>query len=162
MRNEADISRALQMYADAVRRICFIRLNNRSDVEDVFKEVFLKYALHETLFETDSHEKAWLIRVAINACKDVLKSFWRRNSFSLEEADLTGLAISDGHKDALDVVLRLVPLELREIIFLHYYEGYTYVEIASILQQNENTIYTWLNRARKQLKTMLNGESDEK
>ena len=158
MRSEADINRALQMYADTVRRICFMHLNNRSDVEDVFQEVFLKYALHVAPFESDAHERAWLIRVAINACKDVLKSFWRRKVFSLEETNITGLTIPEECTDVLDAVLRLVPPKYRDVIYLHYYEGYSAVEIAAILRQKENTIYTWLDRARKQLKTLLGGE----
>lgn len=158
MQNEADINRALQMYSDTIRRICFMHLNNRSDVEDVFQEVFLKYALHEAVFESDAHERAWLIRVAINACKDMLKSFWRRNVSSIEETDMTGLSVSDKNTDVLDAVLRLVPPKYRDVIFLHYYEGYTAAEIAAILRQKENTIYTWLDRARKQLKTLLGGE----
>ena len=77
MRNEAAANRALDLYADTVRRICFIHLKNHADVDDVFQEVFLKYLLHDSPFESDAHEKAWLIRVAINACKDVLKSFFQ-------------------------------------------------------------------------------------
>lgn len=158
MKNEADINRSLQLYADTVRRICFMHLNNRSDVEDVFQEVFLKYALCEAPFESGAHEKAWLVRVAINSCKDVSKSYWRRMVSSFEETDLTGLAVSDEHKDVLDAVLRLVPPKYRDVIYLHYYEGYKAVEIAAILGQKENTIYTWLGRAREQLKSLLGGE----
>ena len=78
MRNEAEANRALSLYADTVRRICFIHLRSYSDVEDVSQEVFLKYILYECPFESDAHEKAWLIRVAINACKDVLKCFFHK------------------------------------------------------------------------------------
>jgi len=134
-----------------------MHLKNRSDVEDVFQEVFLKYALHEAAFESDVHERAWLVRVAINACKDVLKSFWRRRVSSLEDTDIT---VSDEYKEVLDAVLRLKPPKYRNVIYLHYYEGYKAAEIAVILGQKENTIYTWLDRARKQLKTLLGGEPD--
>ena len=80
MRNEAEVNRALKLYADTVRRICFMYLKNDADVEDVFQEVFLKYLLHSSSFESDAHEKAWLIRVSINACRDVLKSFFEKRS----------------------------------------------------------------------------------
>lgn len=161
MRNEADINRALQMYADTVRRICFMHLKNRSDVEDVFQEVFLKYALQVAPFESDVHERAWLIRVAVNACKDVLKSFWRRNVSSLEDTDITGITVSEEHRVVLDAVLRLKPPKYRNVIYLHYYEGYRATEIAVILGQKENTIYTWLSRAKEQLKSLLGGEPIE-
>lgn len=158
MRSEAELSRALMSYGDKVRRICFMHLNNRSDVEDVFQEVFLKYALHNADFDSDDHERAWLFRVAINACKDLHKSFWRRRVFSLDDADVTHLAIADKNRDVLDAVLRLVPPKYRDVIYLYYYEGYKAAEIAVILGQKENTIYTWLTRAREQLRQTLGGE----
>jgi len=135
-----------------------MHLKNRSDVEDVFQEVFLRYALHAAPFESDSHEKAWLIRVSVNACKDLLKSFWRRRVSSLEDTDTTHIAVSGEHSEVLDAVLRLKPPKYRDVIYLHYYEGYKASEIAAILRQKENTIYTWLDRARKQLKSFLGGE----
>jgi len=161
MRSEAELSRALQRYANTVRRVCFMHLNNRSDMEDIFQDVFLKYALHEAAFESDDHERAWLIRVAINACKDTVKSFWRRRVGSLEDADISCLSISDESRDVLDAVLRLTPPKYRDVIYLHYYEGYKASEIALILGQKEKTIYTWLARAREQLKISLGGERFE-
>lgn len=158
MRSEEELTQALQTHADMVRRICFIHLQNRSDVEDVFQDVFLKYALHEAAFDSDDHERAWLLRVAINACRDLQRSFWRRKVFSLESADITGLAIEAEDRDVLDAVLHLVPTKYRDVIYLHYYEGYKASEISHILGQKENTIYTWLARARKQLKTALGGD----
>lgn len=85
MRSEAEANLALSRYADMVRRICFVHLKNHTEVEDVFQEVFLKYVLSDKHFESDEHEKAWLIRVSINACKDILKSFIRRNVRSLND-----------------------------------------------------------------------------
>lgn len=64
MRNEAEVNRAIDLYADTVRRICFLYLKNDADVDDIFQEVFLKYLLHPSSFESDAHEKAWLIRVS--------------------------------------------------------------------------------------------------
>ncbi|MDL2232495.1 sigma-70 family RNA polymerase sigma factor [Ruminococcaceae bacterium OttesenSCG-928-L11] len=159
MRSEAELNRALMSYGDKVRRICFMHLSNRSDVEDVFQEVFLKYALHDADFESDDHERAWLFRVAINACKDLHKSVWRRRVSSLADADEAHLAIAEENRDVLDAVLRLTPPKYRDVIYLHYYEGYKAAEIAAILGQKENTIYTWLTRAREQLRQTLGGES---
>lgn len=158
MRSEAEVIQALQNHADRVRRICFMHLKNRSDVEDIFQEVFLKYTLHEKAFESHDHERAWLLRVAINACRDQNKSFWRRQVSSLADADMTFLTVSDRNTEILDAVLRLVPPRYRDVIYLYYYEGYKAAEIAEILGQKENTIYTWLTRAREQLKLTLGGE----
>ena len=77
MRSEQEVNRALERYADMVRRICMLHLKNFADTEDIFQTVFLKYALSSVPFESEEHEKAWLIRVTVNACKDLLKSFFR-------------------------------------------------------------------------------------
>nr|WP_308628340.1 RNA polymerase sigma factor [uncultured Eisenbergiella sp.] len=157
MHKEAEVNRALDLYADTVRRICFMYLKNDADVEDVFQEVFLKYLLHPSSFESDAHEKAWLIRVTINVCKDVLKSFFRRRVRSLEEINTEPFYMQEEEKELLEVVLQLPP-KYRNVIYLFYYEGYTAVEIAGILKRSENTIYTWLDRARKELRKQLGGE----
>ena len=79
MRSEAEINHAVETYADMIRRVCFYHLKNQSDTEDVFQNVFLKYMLSNESFYDSEHEKAWLLRVSINACKDYLKNFFRRN-----------------------------------------------------------------------------------
>lgn len=150
--------RALDLYADTVRRICFIHLKNKADTEDVFQEVFLKYILCGRLFESDAHEKAWLIRVAVNQYKDVLKGFFRRNVYSLDDMELEpSIEIDDTGRELLNAVLRL-PDKYRDVIYLCYYEGYTAAEAAKLLEQRENTVYTWLTRGKKQLRELLGGD----
>ena len=161
MRNEAEVNRAIDLYADTVRRICFLYLKNDADVDDIFQEVFLKYLLHPSSFESDAHEKAWLIRVSINACQDLLKSFFRRRVRSIEEVTTEPFYLQEEDKGLLDAVFRLAP-KYRNTIYLFYSEGYTAVDIAGILKRSENTIYTWLDRARKELKKQLGGEWDGK
>ena len=85
MRSEQEVNRAIEQYADAVRRLCMIHLKNYADTEDIFQTVFLKYVLSSVSFESEEHEKAWFIRVTINACKDLLKSFFRSRTVPLEE-----------------------------------------------------------------------------
>ncbi len=157
MRSSSEADRAVEKYADTVRRVCFMHLKNHSDVEDVFQEVFLKYILYDKPFESDAHEKAWLIRVAINACKDIFKSFFRRKVCSFEDIDMEPFYIQEEDRPVLDAVLRL-PDKYRNVIYLFYYEGYTAVEIARILNMRENTVYTWLSRGRAKLKEELGGE----
>lgn len=157
MKNEIEADRAVAKYADTVRRVCFMHLKNYSDVEDVFQEVFLKYILHDHPFESDDHERAWLIRVAINCCKDILKSFFRQKVTSIEETNTEPFYIQDESREILDAVLGL-PEKYRDAVYLFYYEGYTAPEIAKLLNKNENTIYTWLSRAKLKLKDALGGE----
>lgn len=85
MRDAADIERTMgaHAHADAVWRACLVHLP-ASDAEDVFQETFLKYALHDEPFRDDAHARAWLLRVAINGCKDALRAA-RRRDVSLDE-----------------------------------------------------------------------------
>lgn len=84
MRSEQEVNRAIERHSDTVRRLCMIHLKNYADTEDIFQNVFLKYVLSSVSFENDEHEKAWFIRVTINACKDFLKSFFRSHTVSLD------------------------------------------------------------------------------
>ncbi len=160
MRSEQEVNRAIERYSDTIQRLCIIHLKNRADTEDIFQTVFLKYALSSVLFENDEHEKAWFIRVTINACKDLLKSFFRTRMVSLEEILEQPAALPPDNRDILEAVLSL-PQKYREVIYLHYYEGYTAPEISSILGKNVNTIYTLLTRSRQMLREKLGGDGYE-
>ena len=158
MRSERETNEAIERYGDTVRRLCMIHLKNEADTQDIFQRVFLKYLLHTADFESREHEKAWFIRVTINACRDVLKSVFRRRTVSLDEVrDLPAPEGEGG--EVLRAVLSL-PRKYREVIYLHYYEGYTAPEIGKLLGRNVNTVYTDLTRAREKLKTILGGEAD--
>lgn len=76
MRSEQETNEAVEWYADLVRRLCMIHLKNHADTEDIFQTVFLKYLTSTTVFESREHEKAWIIRVTLNACRDLLRSFF--------------------------------------------------------------------------------------
>ena len=158
MWSERETNEAIERYGDTVRRLCMLHLKNEADTQDIFQTVFLKYLLHTADFESREHEKAWFIRVTINACRDVLKSVFRRRTVSLEEVrDLPAPEGEGG--DVLRAVLSL-PRKYREVVYLHYYEGYTAPEIGDILGRNVNTVYTDLTRAREKLRSMLGGEAD--
>lgn len=157
MREDAQVRLAIERHADTVKRICFIYLKNDADTEDVFQDVFLKYALFPSAFQSTEHEKAWLIRVTVNRCKDVLKSFFRKKTCSLDEAYFLATPQNTDCPDLLPAVLAL-PEKYRLVIFLHYYEGYTVPAIADMLHKKENTVYTNLARAKQQLRTSLGGD----
>lgn len=156
MRSEQEVNQAIDLYADTMKRICLLHLKNTSDTEDIFQEVFLKYALSSVLFESKEHEKAWLIRVTINQCKDLMKSLFRRQTVSID--DVTSLASeqAEDYSDVLEAVL-LLPSKYKNVVYLYYYEGYSAVEIGKILKKNTNTIYTLLARAKDKLREMLGG-----
>ncbi len=147
----------MEAYADMVRRICFVHLKNRHDTEDVFQNVYLKYLLYEGSFESAEHEKAWFARVTINACTDWLRALARRKWVPLDVLAEESAEPDNPSKEVLEAVLKL-PEKYRDVIYLFYYEGYTAVQIAKILGKKENTVYTWLSRAKDILREKLGGE----
>ena len=157
MRSEQEVNRAVEQYADMIRRICMLHLKNYDDTQDIFQNVFLKYALSSVVFESEEHEKAWLIRVATNACRDLLRDFFRKNTVSLEFLTEYGKEEETENREVLEAVLSL-PAKYKDVMYLHYYEGYTAGEISKILGKNVNTVYTYLNRARKILAEKLGGD----
>ena len=160
MRSEQEAIRAIERYSDTVRRLYLLHLKNDADTEDIFQTVFLKYVLSSVSFQDEEHEKAWFIRVTINACKDLLKSFFRSHTVSLEEVMEQPAQLSPDHRDVLDAVLSLPP-KYRNVVYLHYFEDYTAPQISRILHKNVNTIYTLLTRSKQMLRERLGGDGYE-
>ncbi|WP_346676969.1 sigma-70 family RNA polymerase sigma factor [Erysipelatoclostridium sp. An173] len=160
MRSEQEVNRVIELYGDTVRRLCMIYLKNYADTEDIFQNVFLKYATSSIKFENDEHEKAWFIRVTINKCKDLLKSFFRNRTVSLDDIVEKPEAIPSDYREVLEAVLSL-PQKYRNVVYLHYYEGYSAPQISHILGKNVNTVYMLLTRSKKMLREKLGGDEYE-
>lgn len=160
MRSEQEVNRAIEKYADTVRRLCMIHLKNHADTEDIFQTVFLKYVLSSVPFENEEHEKAWLIRVTINSCKDLLKSFFRSRTIPLETVMERPVELPPDNREVLEAVLSL-PQKYRDVVYLHYYEEYTAPQISRILGKKVNTVYTLLTRSRQMLQEKLGGDEYE-
>lgn len=157
MRSEQEVNKAIEQYSNMIRRICMIHLKSYADAEDIFQTVFLKYVLSSTVFEGEEHEKAWFVRVTLNACKDLLKSFFRSRVISLDEILENPVEIREDYKEVLEAVLKL-PQKYRDVVYLHYYEGYTAPEISRILGKKVNTVYTLLARSKQMLREELGGD----
>jgi RNA polymerase sigma-70 factor (ECF subfamily) len=154
MRSEAEVNRAVRLYADTVKRLCVMRLKDYDDTQDIFQNVFLKYALSSLHFESEEHEKAWFIRVTINACNDWFRDFFRSNKVSIDEIAETAADEKEDTSHVLKAVLSL-PQKYRDVTYLHFYEGYTAPQIAEILKKNVNTVYTLITRSKEMLKERL-------
>ncbi len=157
MRSNAEVALAIERYADMVKRLCMVRLKNIQDTEDIFQTVFWKYARCTAVFESAEHEKAWFIRVTLNACKDLLKSFFRSRTVPLDTLLEQPAPVSVESREVLQAVLSL-PEKYRDAVYLHYYEGYSAPEIAGIIGKNINTVYTLLTRSKTLLREKLGGE----
>lgn len=160
MRSEQEVNKAIDLYADTVRRICMIYLKSYSDTEDIFQNVFMKYILSSAVFDSGEHEKAWIIRVTINECKDLVKSFFRSRSVPLDEIKELTSELEPQSSEVLENVLAL-PKKYKDVVYLHYYEGYSAVEIAKMLHKSVNTVYTHLARARSMLKERLGDDFEQ-
>jgi RNA polymerase sigma-70 factor (ECF subfamily) len=157
--NTDPITLALQTYADMVRRICFLYLRNSTEADDVFQEVFIKLMQKSIPFTSTEHEKAWLIRVAINTCKDIRKSFWSKKVHLTTDVEIP--SADPAENEILQIVLSL-PQKYKEVVYLHYYEDYSIPQIAALFNKKENTVYSQLHRARALIKKELGGRRNEK
>lgn len=160
MRSEQEANRAIEQYADTVRRICTLHLKEYADTEDIFQTVFLKYVLSTATFASEAHEKAWFIRVTINACKDLRKRAFRRYTVSLDRVVEQPALLPPDNREVLEAVLSL-PAKYKDVVYLYFYEGYTAPQISQILKKNVNTVYTLLSRSKQILKERLGGEGYE-
>ena len=147
----------MERYADSLFRLAYSYLKNRADAEDIMQETLLK--LYGQFFEDPDHERYWVIRVAVNECRKLLRSPWRRRTGPLEEAAEAAVFDTPAQSELFRQVMALPP-KYRAAIYLHYYEGYAVREIASLMGANPSTVQTWLMRARGQLKTTLKEAED--
>jgi RNA polymerase sigma-70 factor (ECF subfamily) len=144
---------------DMIYRICFAYMKNAPDAEDATQDAFVKLLTSGKAFESAEHEKAWLIRIAANLCKDNLRSASRKSeSLDEHESQLTAPAVE------IDDTLRVVsglPDKYKTVIYLYYYEGYTGVEIAKILRKPQSTIRNYMREARELLRERLGVDFEE-
>ena len=160
MIKEEQAVRLVRLYADLILRISFSYLKQTYDAEDICQTVFLKYLMTEPQFETPEHEKAWIIRTTINACKDHLKrAFFHRTAPLEEAAAVAAPQVPDS--DILDAMKEL-PENYRISLYLFYYEDYSAAEIAKILGKSRNTVEQYLSRGRRKLRAHLTGERSRK
>lgn len=139
---------------DTVYRVCYSFMKNKADTEDMVQETFLRLLSTGKKFESERHEKAWLIVTASNLCKDALKKWWRKNE---NIDDYLDIAEEPKQEDSILEIILQMPNDYKDAVYMYYYEGYSTVEIARHLSCPEATVRSRLSRARKQLQTMMGG-----
>ncbi|MBC5746422.1 sigma-70 family RNA polymerase sigma factor [Dysosmobacter sp. NSJ-60] len=151
--------RLTNTYADAILRLSYAYLKNTQDAQDVCQTVFVRLLTEPREFESGEHERAYILRMAANACKDLLKSPWRRRTCDLEAcAQVPAPETSDG---SVLAAVNQLPAHYRSVIYLFYYEGYQASEIGEILGVPTATIHTRLARGRARLRELLGGTEYE-
>ena len=153
--------------SETVYRLAYSLVRTRSDADDIYQEVFLRYVRKNPVFDSAEHEKAWFMRVTVNCCKNFWKSPWmqRRNAFEddvLEQGGLDNRMVS-GNADEDQFLIETVkqlPEKYRVVIHLFYYEELSVEEIGKITRSKASTVRTRLTRARRLLKSLLKEEGE--
>ena len=146
-----------QQHMDMVYRLAFHYLRSPQEADDVTQETFLRLFLRREGFDSGEHARHWLVRVALNECKRLAMSPWRRHTEPLEEYAGT-LTWETPEQSALFQAGMDLPRKYRVPLYLYYYEGYAVSEISAMLGRNPSTVQTHLARGREQLKHLFKEE----
>ena len=158
------IEELIDLYGDGILRLCILYLGDRALAEDACQETFIRAWRHMDSFRGESNEKTWLSSIAVNVCRDVLRSGWMRMLRRSQPVEtLFDLATEEDIQEEVavrDALLRL-PGIYREVVLLHYDQGLSAKSIAKALRLSPNTVSTRLRRARalieKELKEGIDG-----
>lgn len=150
-----DMELLYDKYSGSVYRLAFSYLKNSADAEDIVQEVFMKLFSAELKFPDERSEKAWIMTVTANKCRDMLRSLAYKcfhHSVALEDADLI---YETPEESAVYHAVMELPPKYRIVIHLYYYEGYSTAETAKIIGISETAVQTRLYRGRNLLKKSL-------
>ena len=159
LRTDREIAEVYERNKKTVYRVCFAYMKNTADTEDAVQDTFFRLIKTGKPFESEEHEKAWLIRTATNICKNVLRNWWRRRENLDDYQNLRGNG--DIEIDNVFSAVMKLPDKYKTVIYLYYYEGYDSVEISRILEKPQSTIRNHLHEARKILQEKLGGDFNE-
>lgn len=151
-KSKEKIEQAVGLYGDMLMKVCLSMLGNRYDAEEIVQETFISYMTDSKGFREDEHEKAWLLRVAINKSKNFLRKSRHRIYINLD--DIKEVIAAEEKQEKLVEILQLPP-KIKAAIHLHYYEGYTCKEIGAIVGATESVVKKRLQKGRELLKDIL-------
>lgn len=166
LRSDSFLRHAMKAHGASVLRLAIAQTGSRADAEDIYQDVFVSLACEATSFSGDDHLRAWLLRVTLNRCHDLARSWWRRRTTSMdalelnpEDRDRPPSIIGDEVAiKALWDAVRQLPPKLRAPVHLFYCEELSCEEIAHVLGIKPSSVRSRLQRARARLKDILGGE----
>ncbi len=144
----------VNIYGDMLYRICLMSLRNHADAEDAVQEVFLKYLTRAPDFDTSEHEKAWLITVALNQCRNMLRS----QRIIPTDPELLHPPENPPEQNQILDALMQVPGKFREVLILYYIEGYKIKEISQIIGKGQSAVKMRLAKGKKLLEQIYRKE----
>lgn len=154
---EERIRQMIQTYEKDLLRLCRVYVKDTATAEDAVQETFVKAYRSLNRFRGESCEKTWLIRIAINVCRDIQRTAWFRNLGRMVNLDDVKIPQEMKVKsEVVDQIMRL-PKKLREVVLLYYYEDMSQSEIAEVLGVSVTTVHRRLDKAREVLRALLEG-----
>lgn len=152
------IDEMVSKHSNMLYKICIVMLCSQQDAEDAIQDTFCRYLEKKPYFKSDDHEKAWLIRVATNICRDMLRFRSRHPKVSIDQ--LSNQLAAPAAKETLTELMEL-PSKQKIVIYLHYVNGYSVREIANILAITESAVKKRLQRGREYLRLSWKEEQDK-
>lgn len=153
-RFKPDIDAAYRQYSDMLYRVALAQLGNDADAQDAVQDIFIRYISRAPSFDSPDHEKAWLLRTAVNRCHDIARRRKIREFLPLEDALGVAAKETDGFSE-ISALLRSLPEKLREAVILHHLEGFSLEQTADILAIGLSAAKMRISRAREILRSSL-------
>ena len=142
------VREAVHKYGDMLYRLCFVMLRNTADAEDAVQETFIAYTTKSPVFSDKEHEKAWLLKVASNKCRDILRF---RNRHQLTELSELEAVVQDDESSHILEALMELPEKFRLVLTLYYIDEYKVKEIVEIIKKTPSAVKMRLQKGRKLL-----------
>ncbi len=152
---EHKIEALMDSYGNLLWRTGIMMLGEPQDVQDMIQEVLLKYMQKRPVFHDAEHEKAWLLRVAVNLCRDMLRLLSRRRYFPIDELEPEAVGSTDAESREILEEIAMLPQKWKSVLLLHYIEGYSLKEISEILDVSENAVKKRMQRAKEALRRRM-------
>ena len=160
-KDASDAAAFVRRYSGMILRLCFTYSLGRADAQDICQNIFLKLLQSDRRFDSEGETRAFIIRMTVNKCKDVLKSGWCRRSVPLDELIEREVPFLPEENTGVLAAVQRLPVKYREAVYLYYYEGYHAEEIAAMVGAKPAAIRQRLARAREKLRKELEGSGYE-
>ena len=156
MNDENQLREWIEQYGNMLLRMCYFYLHDVALAEDAVQETFLKAWKKRNMFQGKSSEKSWLTAIAMNTCRDMLRSTWFKHvDRHVTPEDLPQGGTGEEKDDSITVELMNLPEKIRKVMVMYYYVGMHTEEIAQVFDISRSAVIMRLERGREKLKTLL-------
>ena len=143
-----EIEFIVDTYGDMLLRICYLQLHSVQDAEDALQDTYLRYIRKAPSFKCEEHRKAWLIRVAVNICRDIMRKSKRHLTENIDDLPATAALPENEEGEVLSTLMKL-PEKYSSVMLLHFSEGYNYKTIAKMIGKSESAVKMRIKKGRE-------------